>query len=125
MASLPILVVTDDQHVRAEVVDAFPSDLLVKLAADSREASRLMERLTPALVIVDLRTGSAGGYGLVRDMAQDGRLNDVPVMMLLERPQDAWLAKTAGASLIRTKPISTEQLIRDARSLIPSAAASA
>jgi DNA-binding response OmpR family regulator len=84
-----------------------------------------MERFTPVVVVADIRTGSAGGVGLVRDMKQDGRLQDVPTMMLLERPQDGWLAKTAGADLIRTKPISVEELLRDVASLVPPSAASA
>lgn len=84
-----------------------------------------MSSFTPAAAIVDIRTGSAGGIGLVRDMKQDGRLREVPVLMLLERPQDVWLARTAGADLIRTKPVSLEQLLRDLRTLVAPPAATA
>lgn len=125
MASPILLLVSDDARLRSEVANALSGDFSVRIGADSREASRLMERFTPVVVVADIRTGSAGGVGLVRDMKQDGRLQDVPTMMLLERPQDGWLAKTAGADLIRTKPISVEELLRDVASLVPPSAASA
>jgi DNA-binding response OmpR family regulator len=120
-----LLLVSDDERLRSEVANGLSGHFSVRIAEDSRSASRLMSRFTPAVVIADIRTGSAGGSGLVRDMRQDGRLRDVPVLMLLERPQDAWLAKTSGADLVRTKPISIEQLLRDVASLGSSSAASA
>ena len=120
-----LLLVSDDDRLRSEVANALSGAMSVKIAGDSRQASDLMKRFTPSLVIGDIRTGSAGSVGLVRDMRQDGRLRDVPVLMLLERPQDAWLAKTSGADLVRTKPVSIEQLLRDVASLAPSTAASA
>lgn len=126
MADEPILLlVSDDLHLRSEVANALTSRYDVRIADDARDASRMMSHFTPGAVIADIRTGSAGGGGLVRDIRQDGRLRDVPVLMLLERPQDAWLAKTSGADLIRTKPISIEELLRDVGSLTSPAAASA
>ena len=125
MATPVLLLVSDDERLRSEVANALSGDYSVRIAADSREASRLMGRFTPSAVVVDIRTGSAGGVGLVRDMKQDGRLQDVPTLMLLERPQDTWLAKTAGADLVRTKPISIEELLRDVSSLAATSAASA
>ena len=116
------LIVSDDARVREDVVDGFGPDWTVHLSADARDAQEQMRTFTPEIVVVDMRTGNAGGYALTRDMAQDGRLDGVPVMILLERPQDAWLAKSAGATLIRTKPITAEQLLRDARSLLPAEA---
>lgn len=109
--------VTDDAHLRDEVTGALPADFAVHLVADSREASDLMRSLTPALVVAEIRTGSAGSVGLARDMAQDARLATVPVLMLLERPQDEWLARGAGARLVRTRPISIDQLVHDVRAL--------
>lgn len=119
--AFPILIVTDDPRVRAELEDAFSSDFAVTIAEDARAAEDAMTRFTPALVIVDLRTGSAGGFGLVRDMRQDARLADVPALMLLERPQDEWLARVAGAQRIRTKPVPPAVLLAEARSLLPAA----
>lgn len=113
-----VLVVSDDERIRDEARFGFAPDLEVALARDAREALAQMEEDTPAVVVIDLHTGSAGGYGLRKDMSQIGALADIPVLMLLDRDQDLWLAKQAGANLVRTKPIDTSDLVADALSLI-------
>ena len=111
-ASKRLLVVTDDPQVRDELEYGFPADFDIDLATDAREAWAHMTDEAPEAVIVDLQTGSAGGYGLARDMSENTRLAQVPVVMLLERPQDQWLAKQAGAASWVVKPVSAEHLLR-------------
>lgn len=77
-----------------------------------------MSERTPSAVVVDLQTGSAGGYGLARDMGLNDRLAQVPVVMLLERDQDAWLARQAGARFVRLKPVEATSLFKDLRELL-------
>ena len=113
-----VLVVSDDERIRDEARFGFAPDLEVALARDAREALAQMQEDTPAVVVIDLHTGSAGGYALRLDMSQIRGLADVPVLMLLDRDQDLWLAKQAGANLVRTKPIDTSDLVSDALSLI-------
>jgi DNA-binding response OmpR family regulator len=122
MPATRILVVTDDAHLVNELSNAFSSEYAVHIAEDAVDAELRLSHFTPALAIVDMRTGNAGGFGLVRDMRQDGRLAKVPVLMLVERPQDGWLARTAGADVVRIKPVGVEQLLDEARSLIRSQA---
>ena len=119
MADRPLLVVTDEARLRAEVTDGAPAGFALHVAGDAREASALMTSLTPAVVVVDIRMGSAGGVALAHDMAQVVRLANVPIIMLLERPQDEWLARSAGARIVRTRPITAERLAQDIRSLVP------
>jgi chemosensory pili system protein ChpA (sensor histidine kinase/response regulator) len=113
-----VLVVSDDDRIRDEARFGFSPTLEVALARDAREALHQMETDVPSVVVIDLRAGSAGGYSLCREMRADSRLNDVPLMMLLDRDQDRWLAGEAGADLIRTKPIDTSDLVADALSLL-------
>lgn len=113
-----VLVVSDDDRIRDEARFGFAPALGVALARDARDALEQMEGDVPSVVVIDLRTGSAGGFSLAKDMAQDPRLTAVPVMMLLDRDQDRWLAQQAGAKLIRTKPIDTSDLVADALSLL-------
>lgn len=120
MPDRPVLVVTDEARLREEVSGGLPNGFSLHVADDARAASAIMVSLTPAVVVVDIRTGSAGGVGLARDMSQDRRLAGVPILMLLERPQDEWLARTAGARTIRTRPVSIERLARDIRDLASS-----
>lgn len=105
-----VLVVTDDPEVVAEARAGFPDDVSVRFARDAREAGRAMESHPPTAVVVDLQTGSAGGYSLARDMQLDDRLRSVPVIILLERPQDAWLAHQAGADAYLVKPLVSADL---------------
>jgi DNA-binding response OmpR family regulator len=106
-----VLVVSDDPHVRDEAANGFGIDATVELAMDAREAWKILESSDPALVVIDIQTGSSGGFGLRRDMSQVPRLADVPTIMLLERKQDEWLAKQAGASVTKVKPLDVDDFV--------------
>jgi CheY-like chemotaxis protein len=110
--ALQLLVVSDDPLVREQARFGFPKGVAVSFATDSREAMDALQGDEPSVVVVDMQTGSAGGYGLTTDMAADPRLARVPVVILLEREQDAWLAKKAGATSFHTKPPAPGELVR-------------
>jgi len=84
------------------------------LAMDSRHAWKAMSETSPNVVVVDIQTGSAGGYGLARDMSMNDRLRDVPILLLLERVQDGWLARQGGATRWLTKPVEAAALALEA-----------
>lgn len=113
-----VLVVTTDPALELEARFAFPEDFDVVAVGDARAALAELHEWTPAVVVVDLLTGSAGGFALGRDMSQDRRLADVPMLMLIDRRQDEWLAREAGADAIRTKPIDTAELVASALDLV-------
>lgn len=117
-----VFVVSDDPRVRDVAGFGFGSSVEVTFAADAREALEVMREGIPAAVVVDMHAGSAGGFALVKDMKADPRLSRVPVLMLLQRDQDAWLAREAGAELHRTKPIDASELVEAALSLTDAAA---
>jgi DNA-binding response OmpR family regulator len=108
-----VLVVSDDPHLTQEARLAFSDEVSVLVATDAREAATILETVVPEVAIVDIQTGSAGGFALCRQMSQTERLRDVPVLMLVERRQDEWLARQAGAHAIRVKPIEVDDLARD------------
>ncbi len=89
-----------------------PAGFDVEFAIDAREASRVLERRPPSLVVVDMQTGNAGGYALMRYVAEARHLPHIPVLVLLERAQDAWLARIAGAAASRVKPLAPGELER-------------
>jgi DNA-binding response OmpR family regulator len=107
-----VLIVTEDPAVREELRFAFSDDTDLVLAEDARDAWERMASTVPSVAIVDLQTGSAGGFSLARDMSEDARLASVPVILLLERPQDAWLARQAGASGYLVKPLTVASAMR-------------
>ena len=117
-----IVLVSDDPTIQEEVRFGFPQVIDVAVAPDSRAAWKLMEERRPSVAIIEIRTGSAGGFGLVRDMSQRIGLRDVPVLMLVEREQDRWLAETAGAEKVLVQPVDTAVLVTEALALRPAAA---
>ncbi|MFN2526239.1 MAG: hypothetical protein ABR505_08245 [Actinomycetota bacterium] len=112
-----VFVVSDDHAIINEAKFGFPPEIEVSVANDARDAWTLMQTKTPSAVIVDLQTGSAGGFALAKDMSSDGRLANVPVLILLERDQDEWIAKQAGAARTRNKR-DTSAVIRDVLELL-------
>jgi DNA-binding response OmpR family regulator len=105
-----VLVVSDDAQLRREAELAFPDDFDVVAVRDAREAAAELDAWTPAVVVVDLLAGSAGGYALGRHMSENRRLAPVPILMLIDRAQDEWLARQGGATATRTKPIDAAEL---------------
>jgi DNA-binding response OmpR family regulator len=116
------MVVSRDQRIAEEARLGLPDELEVVPAADAREALALLRTFVPACVIIDIHTGSAGGVGLSRDMQDIPHLRGVPILMLLERDQDRWLAGQAGADAIRTKPLGTTDLVDEVTQLLDAAA---
>lgn len=113
-----VLVVSSDEAVLDDARFGFPSHAEVAIASNSKEARRILEDFQPSVVVADLKNGNSGGYAFAREMSQLKALHDVPVLILMDRDQDAWLAREAGAALSRTKPITAESLAADAISLI-------
>jgi DNA-binding response OmpR family regulator len=108
---LRVLAVTDDHHLREELEYGFPQKVHVTSSVDARDAARSMQELRPSVVVVDLQTGSSGGLSLLKEMQQISSLASVPVLVLLERSQDAWLAQSFGAAASLTKPVETGELV--------------
>ncbi len=65
------------------------------------------------LVLVDLQVGSMGGMAVtrsVREATHVGGARPVPVVIMLDRGADAFLAKRAGAAAWITKPFTSHEI---------------
>lgn len=113
-----VLIVSRDDSILDDARFGFPTDAEVKTASDARQAREVLKDFQPSVVIADLMSGSAGGFVVAREMSQMAALIDVPILILLDRDQDSWLAVQAGATMHRTKPLTAESLAADALSLI-------
>lgn len=113
-----VLVVSDDPLIREEARYGFPEDVVVYFAVDSRDALRVLDDEKVKVVVVDLQTGSAGGFNLVRSMRQHSSTDEIPALVLLERHQDKWLATQAGASATRIKPLEASDLVAETLALV-------
>lgn len=87
-----------------------------------REGSLVTEEVTrtrPDLLILDLQGGNMGGIAVEADLeiSLDRDLGSIPVLLLLDREADSWLANRFGADAWLVKPASAAALARAAREL--------
>lgn len=106
-----ILVLADEPWVRNEVHAALsqPEYSLID-HEDPETAAQTVRDAGAAAVITDLQVGSMGGVAVthaVRDTTSD---RPVPVIVLLDRAADVFLARRAGAAGWITKPFTAQQL---------------
>jgi DNA-binding NarL/FixJ family response regulator len=108
------IVVADDQRAVREalatVLDAEPGFEVVGLAADGEEAVELAHRLSPVVVLMDLRMPNVDGVAATRRLAAE--LPDVKVVVLTTFADDASImgALEAGALGFLTKDAGREQI---------------
>src|SRR2546423_14919850 len=75
----------------------------------------------PNLVILDLQIANMGGIAVAIDLhleAGAGRLPEVPILLLLDRVHDRFLAKRAAADAELVKPVDAATLRRIAGPLL-------
>jgi DNA-binding response OmpR family regulator len=119
-----VLLATDADWVHREVTAALDGEHTiswVRRGADVREA--VAER-DPDLVVLDLQIGNMGGMAACLDLhleAGAGRLPDVPVLMLLDRHADVFLARRSNADGWLVKPLDAFRLRRAVAALLDGA----
>lgn len=111
---LKVLLVTDSAWVRNEVHAALsqPNTEVVSVADGSAAAEAEAEH-HPQVALVDMQVGNMGGMAITRLLHQSAALEArplLPVVLLLDRRADAFLAKRAGAQAWVQKPIEAHQL---------------
>jgi len=104
-----LLVVTDSAQVYDEVRSAVegPGTDLRWVRSGRGVVAALQERRAD-LVVADLQVGSMGGYAVAMDIALEagaGRLDPTPVLLLLDRRSDVFLAKRTGVPGWLLKPL--------------------
>jgi DNA-binding response OmpR family regulator len=116
-----IVVASDAPSVRAEVVAVVsePGTEVVEIDSGHGVAPAVAE-YQPDLVIVDLQMGSMGGMAVCLELRLEesyGNLPHVPVLMLLDRRPDVFLARRSEAEGWVVKPLDPMRLRKAARAL--------
>lgn len=110
-----IFVVAEAPWVRNDVLSA-ADDTRQEIAVidDPRSAVGQIAAGGPGSVaVVDMQVGSMGGMALcraIREAGGAGSLPPTPVVLLLDRRADAFLARRAGAAAWVLKPFTAHQL---------------
>ena len=123
-ATLRVLVYSDDRTVRNAVIRA----LGVRPAPDLPSIEILECATEPAviaaadrggldLLILDGEAVPAGGMGVCRQL-KDEIYRCPPIMVLIARPQDGWLATWSRADAVAEQPVNPMALARTAGELL-------
>jgi DNA-binding response OmpR family regulator len=119
---MKVLVAADALWVREQVRAALvaPGQEVVEVTRgqDVREA---VAEHDPDLVVLDLQIGNMGGIAVAIDLHLEesgGRLPHVPILLLLDREADRFLAKRAGAEAELVKPVDPGTLRRAVKRVV-------
>ena len=117
-----ILLATDADwvldEVEAALVDEQTSVARVRRGVDVLPA---IAEVAPDVVVLDLQIGNMGGMAVcmaIRNEQAAGRLGDLPVLMLLDRHQDVFLAQRSDADGWLLKPVDAFRLRRATDALL-------
>ena len=117
-----VLLATDADWIHDEV-DAVlgDEDSRVVRVRTGREVQGAVESLQPALVILDLQIGNMGGVATALALQQSFEATirvRPPIMLLLDRPSDVFLARRSQAEGWLVKPLDSFRLRKAARALL-------
>ncbi len=122
--TLRVLVYSDDANTRAEVLTALgprPSPELPRVdyvqCATEPSVIRQMDAGGVDLAILDGEAVPAGGMGIAR-LLKDEIYKCPPILVLIGRPQDAWLATWSRADAVVSHPLDAMQLAEAVGSLL-------
>ena len=118
-----ILLVAVTPHARErlrlalERLEATGEELAFEEADNGNDALAIAEARHPDLVVVEVGVTPYGAFGLTRDLKAMPELA-CPVIVILERPQDEWLARWSGADALVTRPVDPFALAQVAAKLL-------
>lgn len=111
MPERPILVVDDDPGIRQTVIDILDLEgYSVESAANGEEALRALERIQPAVVLLDMRMPVLDGWGFM--CALSGRADQPPVLVMTAARNAREWADEIGAQGHLSEPFELDDLLR-------------
>ena len=117
-----VLVVSDSSNVREAVVAALPdTGITVRELNHGAEVVAAVKAKKPDLIVLDQQIGRMGGMATCLDLhleAGADRLPNVPVLMLLDRRADVFLARRSDAEGWVVKPLDPMRLTRAIAALL-------
>ncbi len=117
-----VLIVTDSPKVRSEVESVlFDPTTTIRELVRGKDVRAAMADKTPDLVVLDQQVGKMGAMAICMDLRLEesgGRMPHVPVLILLDRRADVFLARRAGADGWVVKPLDSIRLGRAVQTVL-------
>jgi DNA-binding response OmpR family regulator len=117
-----VLLATDADWLFNDIAASLGGTHDIHRVREGAHVADAVGEVDPELVILDLQIGNMGGVAtslLIKQEARAGRLPEVPVLLLLDREADEFLATQSDADAWVTKPLNTLALRRVANGLLP------
>lgn len=109
-----ILVVDDERHiVRLVQVNLERAGYEILTAYDGVEALEKVKTESPDMVVLDVMMPRMDGFEVLKNLQADPRYQNIPVIMLTAKAQDADIFKgwASGVSSYLTKPFNPRELL--------------
>jgi len=109
-----ILVVDDERHiVRLVQVNLERAGYEILTAYDGIEALDKVKTESPDMVVLDVMMPRMDGFEVLKNLQADPRYQNIPVIMLTAKAQDADIFKgwASGVSSYLTKPFNPRELL--------------
>ncbi len=117
-----ILIVSDSESVLEELRSALEDDETeVRELRAGEDVRPAVEQDPPDLVITDMQVGNKGGMAICLDLHLEesgGRIPHVPVVILLDRRADVFLARRSASEGWLVKPLDAIRIRRAARAVL-------
>jgi DNA-binding response OmpR family regulator len=117
-----VLIASDLSSLRAELRSMLESpEISVEEASSGPEVRQAVQRGGVDLAIMDMQIGSMGAMAICLDLRHEesyGAADHVPVLMLLDRRPDVFLARRSGAEGFIVKPLDPLRVRRAVRALL-------
>jgi CheY-like chemotaxis protein len=113
ISSMQLLLVADAVWVRNDVAAALPSSDWAIHHADPHVVVEAAVKHPPTAVVVDMQVGSMGGMAVIRNLREAmsmGILPTAPLILLLDRTADRFIAKRSGADRSLVKPFTAQEM---------------
>jgi DNA-binding response OmpR family regulator len=120
-----VLIVEDDSDLGLSIVEYLNEEGLdAKLARDGDQAMRMVDSLSPAVMVLDLMMPRRDGFSVLRELRSDGRIATLPVIVVtaIFGLSERLYATELGAADYITKPFKLEDLLGRIAALLPAGA---
>ena len=113
----PILVVDDDPSILDTVTEILTFEgYAVETARNGQEALRCIEQVLPSLVLLDMRMPVLDGWGLVRQLQQQGLV--LPILVMTAAQDARRWAQEVGADGYLAKPFDLTELLTSVENML-------